>query len=176
MDDHVATTLREHRVRRLHPLVRPVRDQTRIGQALGLPGGKQTTRTPFGSRRFRAAGFTKPIDLLTTLQESASKWQQVASLRNLQFEQHLDVQRLPVMGDENALRRVIDILLDNAFKYTPSPGKVTLSAKQQDNDNTNNKDGRVVLTVEDSGIGSHRRSSQKFPNASIAWTKPAAAN
>ena len=95
----------------------------------------------------------KPIDLLTTLQESASKWQQVASLRNLQFEQHLDVQRLPVMGDENALRRVIDILLDNAFKYTPSPGKVTLSAKQQDNDNTNNKDGRVVLTVEDSGIG-----------------------
>ena len=49
------------------------------------------------------------------------------------------------MGDENALRRVIDILLDNALKYTPAPGKVTLSAEQQPS--------RVVVTVEDSGIG-----------------------
>ena len=61
------------------------------------------------------------LDVLTPLRESASKWAQVASLRNLQFEQHLDAPRLPVMGDENALRRVIDILLDNAFKYTPAP-------------------------------------------------------
>jgi heavy metal sensor kinase len=86
-----------------------------------------------------------PIDLLPTLRESASKWNQVASLHNLEFEQHLEVQRLPVMGDENALRRVIDILLDNALKYTPAPGKVTLSAEQQPS--------RVVVTVEDSGIG-----------------------
>ena len=86
-----------------------------------------------------------PIDLLPTLRESASKWNQVASLHNLEFEQHLEVQRLPVMGDENALRRVIDILLDNALKYTPAPGKVTLSAEQQPS--------RVVVIVEDSGIG-----------------------
>jgi signal transduction histidine kinase len=29
-----------------------------------------------------------------------------------------------VLGDETALRRLGDILLDNAFKYTPSPGTV----------------------------------------------------
>jgi heavy metal sensor kinase len=86
-----------------------------------------------------------PIDLLPVLRESASKWNQVATLRNLQFEEHLDVNRLPVMGDENALRRVIDILLDNALKYTPAQGKVTLSAQQ--------KNSRVVVTVEDTGIG-----------------------
>jgi heavy metal sensor kinase len=107
-------------------------------------------RTDSGAEAFDM----KPIDLLPALHESASKWQQVASLRNLQFEPHLDVHRLPVMGDENALRRVVDILLDNAFKYTPSPGTVTLSAKQRNNDHDdNNKDGHVIVTVEDSGIG-----------------------
>jgi heavy metal sensor kinase len=86
-----------------------------------------------------------PVDLLPTLHESALKWNQVASLRDLQFEERSGTQPLTVMGDENALRRAVDILLDNAFKYTPSPGKVTLSAEE--------KDGRAIVSVEDSGIG-----------------------
>jgi len=85
------------------------------------------------------------IDLLVTLRESASKWRQVASLRNLQFEESLEVQRLPVMGDENALRRLIDILLDNALKYSASPGTITLSAEE--------KDGHITVSVEDTGVG-----------------------
>jgi heavy metal sensor kinase len=85
------------------------------------------------------------IDLLVTLRESASKWRQVASLRNLQFEERLEVQRLPVMGDENALRRLIDILLDNALKYSASPGRITLSAEE--------KDGHITVSVEDTGVG-----------------------
>jgi heavy metal sensor kinase len=87
----------------------------------------------------------RPVDLLVTLRESAAKWRQVAVLRNLQFEEHLAVRRLPVMGDENALRRVIDILLDNALKYAASPGKVTLSAEE--------KDGHAAVSVEDTGVG-----------------------
>lgn len=86
-----------------------------------------------------------PMDLLLTVRESAQKWSQVASVRNLQFEEHSEIQQLPMMGDENALRRVVDILLDNAFKYTPSPGKVTLSAEK--------KNGRAILSVQDTGIG-----------------------
>jgi heavy metal sensor kinase len=86
-----------------------------------------------------------PVDLLPTLHESALKWNQVATLRDLQFEERSGTQPLTVMGDENALRRVIDILLDNAFNYTPSPGKVTLTAEE--------KDGRAVVSVEDTGIG-----------------------
>ncbi|HEX4664580.1 MAG TPA: heavy metal sensor histidine kinase [Terriglobales bacterium] len=85
------------------------------------------------------------IDLAALLKESASKWSQVASLRNLQFEDRLPGSRLPVMGDASALRRVIDILLDNAFKYTPIPGKVTLSAEE--------RNGRVMVNVEDTGVG-----------------------
>jgi len=85
------------------------------------------------------------LDLVTLLKESATKWAQVASLRNLQFEQRLEAQRLPVMGDKNALRRVVDILLDNAFKYNSSPGSVHLSLEH--------KGDRAVITVQDSGVG-----------------------
>jgi heavy metal sensor kinase len=86
-----------------------------------------------------------PIDLLTALRDAAAKWKPVAALRELEFEEQLDVQQLPVMGDENALRRLVDILLDNALKYTPSPGKVALSAVAEH--------GRVVVSVEDTGVG-----------------------
>ncbi|MGA8866736.1 MAG: heavy metal sensor histidine kinase [Candidatus Sulfotelmatobacter sp.] len=87
----------------------------------------------------------RPIDLSPSLHESAASWRQVAALRNLQFEERIAVQQLPVLGDETALRRVLNILLDNAFKYTPAPGKIILRVEE--------KDGRAIVSVEDSGIG-----------------------
>jgi heavy metal sensor kinase len=86
-------------------------------------------------------------DLLPLLRESASKWNQVAILRNLQFEESLGISPLPAMGDTNALRRVIDILLDNATKYTLSPGKITLSAVE------NKAQRSIAVTIEDTGLG-----------------------
>jgi heavy metal sensor kinase len=87
----------------------------------------------------------QPIDLVEVVRESASKWKQVASSRDLQFEEHFSTQRLEALGDVDALRRVVDILLDNAFKYTPSPGKVSVA--------TERKDGCAVVIVKDSGEG-----------------------
>jgi signal transduction histidine kinase len=62
------------------------------------------------------------------------------------------------MGDEAALRRVADILLDNAFKYTPSPGSVHLSLQQ--------KTESAVIVVRDSGVGitedDHRKIFERF--------------
>jgi heavy metal sensor kinase len=93
----------------------------------------------------------RPIDLLTTLREASAKWSRVATLRNLEFSSEIDGEKqlsgntLPVMGDENALRRVLDILLDNAFKYTMPPGKVSLSGTSNDQ--------RVLLSIADTGIG-----------------------
>ncbi len=50
-----------------------------------------------------------------------------------------------VMGDETLLRRLADILLDNAFKYTSSPGSVHLSLAVQGES--------AVIAVKDSGPG-----------------------
>ena len=88
----------------------------------------------------------QPIDLRGTLQDVATGWRAVAGVRGLQFSERILEAELRVLGDEAALRRVVNVLLDNAFKYTASSGgTVTLSAEE--------KDGRAVISVRDSGIG-----------------------
>lgn len=84
------------------------------------------------------------IDLHGTLVGVVEGWSRVATIRNLQLTADLGAD-LFVMGDKAALRRVTDILLDNAFKYTASPGSISLSLRREKDD--------VVITVRDSGIG-----------------------
>jgi heavy metal sensor kinase len=85
------------------------------------------------------------VDLRQTLRSVVDGWQQVATIRNLQFSSNLDAPDFSVMGDETLLRRLADILLDNALKYTPSPGSVHLSLELQGES--------AVIRVQDSGFG-----------------------
>jgi heavy metal sensor kinase len=89
----------------------------------------------------------QPVDLNQTLRSVVDGWQQVATIRNLQFSASLDVTDcfVFVLGDETLLRRLADILLDNAFKYTSPPGSVHLSLEP--------KGESAVITVQDSGVG-----------------------
>ncbi len=88
----------------------------------------------------------QPMDLRGALKEVASGWRQVANIRGLQFSERILDAELRVLGDGAALRRVLDILLDNAFKYTPpSGGAVCLSAEE--------KDGTALISVHDNGVG-----------------------
>lgn len=50
-----------------------------------------------------------------------------------------------VLGNEDSLRRLVWILLDNAVKYTPEHGRVTISLAS--------KSGARILRIEDNGIG-----------------------
>ena len=52
---------------------------------------------------------------------------------------------LTVQGNPQHLRQVIYNLLDNALKFTPAGGQVTVSLQQQDR--------QAVITVRDSGVG-----------------------
>ena len=87
----------------------------------------------------------RAIDMSQTLRAVVDGWQQVATLRDLKFSANVDDQSAIVLGDESLLRRLVDILLDNAFKYTPSPGSVRLTLEH--------KGDSAVVTVEDSGVG-----------------------
>jgi two-component system phosphate regulon sensor histidine kinase PhoR len=51
----------------------------------------------------------------------------------------------PVQGDAGLLRDVLQNLLDNAIQYTPSGGRIHVTAAARDRE--------VVLTVADTGIG-----------------------
>ena len=88
----------------------------------------------------------EPIELRDALGEIARGWRQVANVRGMQFSERFMNAESRVMGDPGALRRVIDILLDNAFKYTPvARGAISLSADEVD--------GRAIISVQDNGIG-----------------------
>lgn len=85
------------------------------------------------------------VDLRRVLGHVAESWRQVAGIRNLQFLANLCEESVPVLGDETLLRRVTDILLDNAFKYTSAPGSVRLILECQGES--------VFVVVQDSGVG-----------------------
>jgi len=94
----------------------------------------------------REAFQIKVVDLRSTLQDVAAGWRQVANVRGLQFSERILEAELSVLADEAALRRVINVLLDNAFKYTPLPGgMVHLSAER--------KQRLAVVSVRDNGVG-----------------------
>jgi two-component system, sensor histidine kinase len=58
---------------------------------------------------------------------------------------HLYARPVCVVGDADRLEQVIANLLDNAVKYTPSPGSIDLSVAAEDDD--------AVVRVRDSGVG-----------------------
>jgi heavy metal sensor kinase len=86
----------------------------------------------------------EPVNLGDAIRQVVDGWNQVAEIRNLQFSCSA-AQDSFVLGDAAALRRLLDLLLDNAFKYTPSPGTVRLSLER--------KGENAVLLVQDSGTG-----------------------
>ena len=86
----------------------------------------------------------QPVDLSQVLHAVTKSWQQLAAIRNVQFSSTI-AEEAVVTGDAGILRRLADILLDNAFKYTPSAGSVHLSLEMKKED--------AIITVQDSGIG-----------------------
>ena len=51
----------------------------------------------------------------------------------------------PLDGDPDRLSQVIDNLVNNAVKFTPAGGKITVRATR--------RDGAIVITVTDTGVG-----------------------
>lgn len=87
----------------------------------------------------------RPMNLSEVLREAAASWQQVAAVRDLRFSAGISDQDMSVAGDPALLRRLADILLDNAFKYTPSPGTVSVVLEV--------REGTALLEIQDSGVG-----------------------
>jgi len=87
----------------------------------------------------------RPLNWGQMLGSVLDGWRQVATMRSMELSANFDRQSVFVMGDESLLRRLADILLDNAFKYTSSPGSVHLRLEQTAQS--------AVMTVQDSGVG-----------------------
>jgi signal transduction histidine kinase len=87
----------------------------------------------------------RSVDLRETVLRAAGNWRTVASSRALGFSEAVTSGNVDVAGDKTALQQLLNILLDNAVKYTPTPGRINLSLEERDD--------KAVLKVADSGIG-----------------------
>lgn len=88
----------------------------------------------------------RPILLDTLIWSAANEWRQIASANNLTLEVIIEQKGLYVLGDERRLRWAIGNIVDNAIKYTPPGGKLTLEVQGE-------AQGRANLRVRDNGVG-----------------------
>jgi heavy metal sensor kinase len=86
----------------------------------------------------------RPVDLKELLQEIYEQMKVVADDRSVSLHPSL-LETVSVQGDREHLRRLLLNLVDNAIKYTPAGGEVTLSL-QSDKD-------WASLKISDTGIG-----------------------
>ncbi len=68
-----------------------------------------------------------------------------AAARNITLECDCTPDLPPIMGDPGSLQEIVQNLLDNAVRYTPEGGRITVTAKATD--------GWIVVSVADTGIG-----------------------
>lgn len=86
----------------------------------------------------------EPVDLADVARDAADLYAGVAEQKDVQLTSDLP-EGLPIAGDRNRLAQAIANLLDNAVKYTPPGGQVTIAATVMDE--------QVRITVRDTGIG-----------------------
>ena len=87
----------------------------------------------------------QPVDLRQICHERASEWCTAANDRGLNLILRIPDHDVLVMADPQAMRRVINILLENACRYTQAPGTVELELVLEPE--------VAVLHVKDNGIG-----------------------
>ncbi len=85
------------------------------------------------------------FELRELVQETSSDFLPIAVAKGVALEQELEAETLSILGNAADLRRVLFILLDNAVKYTPSGGTITVRLKQIGEE--------ALIHVEDTGIG-----------------------
>jgi len=85
------------------------------------------------------------IDLDETLRTVERSFSLPAKMRNIKFMVDTQTAPIKVVGDGNALQHVLANLVDNAFKFTPEGGSITLSVRRIN--------GTTFIEVADTGKG-----------------------
>jgi len=85
-----------------------------------------------------------PLDLALLVEEAIQFFVQKAARKNIDLG--FELRLAPVNGDAFQLRDLIDNLIDNALRYTPDGGQVTVRCGRK-------RGGASALIIEDSGPG-----------------------
>jgi len=87
----------------------------------------------------------EPLDLFELVSEVESSWKELYAAAGIDFHLEFSAARRWVQGDHAALRRLLNTLLENAWRYTPSGHSVDLCVRDA---------GQATeIVVRDTGIG-----------------------
>lgn len=87
----------------------------------------------------------EPVEIGTALRECVGAHQQAARQRQISIAVDVALDTGSAQLDPKALRRMLNVLLDNAIKFNHEGGSVTISARRDEKN--------IEITVTDSGIG-----------------------
>jgi len=121
-----------------------VRLNSRIDELLDLARGE------IGTLRL---AFTR-VEPSQLLRDVVDEIALAASRRKQSLELELPASLSPVRGDEERLRQIVVNLLNNACKFTPEGGKITVRAKESD--------AFLTVEVQDTGLGLSDEDQQRL--------------
>jgi signal transduction histidine kinase len=128
-------TDQEYRSALQHVLTESERMTRMLEQLLAL------VRADSGSETIEMAD----VDIAELAREAVGRWQKIAASHGLRLSGIIPAMPVWLTGDSLALRRVLDILLDNSVKYSAPPGEITLTV--------DSAPGQVFVRVRDNGAG-----------------------
>lgn len=112
-----------------------------INQLLDLSQQKE------GKLAFKA----QPIDVIAFVKSIAVSFVSFAESKKIDYQYEFPQKEIIACCDPDKLKRIIENLLSNAFKFTPQHGQVKL--KLSGDRDHNYHGGTFTITVEDTGIG-----------------------
>lgn len=86
-----------------------------------------------------------PVSLTSQIRKVAELFQALIQEKGLTLAVEVPDHEIFIMGTDDGLEEILNNLITNALKYTPSPGTVTIALRQQAK--------QVELRVRDTGIG-----------------------
>lgn len=85
------------------------------------------------------------VELVSLIENVLDGMALAAEAKNIRFKRMLDPKATPVLGDATRIRQVASNLLNNALKFTPKGGSITIVLRRLESD--------VELSITDTGKG-----------------------
>ena len=86
------------------------------------------------------------VDIEALFKETFKSYIEIADYQEKTFDYQIKMKNNIIYTDKNKLNQLIRIFVDNAFKYTETSDKISITASEKGRD-------RIIILIEDTGIG-----------------------